>query len=296
MAFQMFPLPFLCLALLALGLGGCSKAPRQTEQDDALQRAWDQYRYGDFDSAVTTFSDVASRAPEGSEKRTAALFGLGTTWDLRRPNEDTARAADFYRQTAEAAPESELAAWSLLALARMEQLKPVGKEPDLAAVLAGYQKVIDRFPTHPAGQEAFLYQQAARLAEFDLGEARRALAALEAFLREHAESRYTSSAHGLMGKAHEILGDERRALAESIISLETREFDPRNPKRDNAAAYWGIASRAEFRLGEFDRARDYYRRLIKEYPEDQRVFPAELALRRMDELEEKFRREAASTP
>lgn len=245
---------------------------------------------------MTNFEGVASRAPEGSEERAAALFGLATTWDLRRPNEDTARAADFYRQAAEAAPESELAAWSLLALARMEELKPVGKEPDAAAVLAGYQKVIDRFSTHPAGQEAFLYQQAARLAEAEPGEARVALAALEGFLREHAESRYASAAHGLMGTAHTVLGDERAALSESIISLETREFDPRNPKRDNAASYWSIATRAEFLLGEFDRARDYYRRLIKEYPEDQRVFPSELALRRMDELEEKMRREAASTP
>lgn len=49
--------------------------------------------------------------------------------------------------------------------------------------------------------------------------------------------------------------------------------------------------KAEFDLGDFTLAREFYQKLIKEYPTDQRVFPAKLALKRMDETEAKIRAE-----
>jgi hypothetical protein len=71
--------------------------------------------------------------------------------------------------------------------------------------------------------------------------------------------------------------------------METRERDPTNPRTDFSSAYWAIATRAEFREGDFEVARRYYGKLMAEYPTDMRAFGAGLALKRMDEVEARLR-------
>ena len=51
---------------------------------------------------------------------------------------------------------------------------------------------------------------------------------------------------------------------------------------------------AEFGAGDFGVAREYYRKLIAEYPDEQRVFLAKQELKRMDELEARLRAEAGA--
>ena len=48
---------------------------------------------------------------------------------------------------------------------------------------------------------------------------------------------------------------------------------------------------AEFDVGDFGLARLYYRKLIEEYPKEQRVFLAKQELKRMDEMEIEIRRQ-----
>jgi len=54
---------------------------------------------------------------------------------------------------------------------------------------------------------------------------------------------------------------------------------------------WLIAVYAEFDAGDFKTAREYYRRLIDEYPTDNKVYMAKMALERLDEVEAQIRRE-----
>lgn len=111
---------------------------------------WDYYRLGDFSSAVRLFEREAASGDA------AALYGLAATWHWRRPGEDLVKARQLYEQVIAQAPNSEWAAWSALALARMLATLPPGKEPPVTEVLAAYQRVIDRYPNHLAGEEAFL--------------------------------------------------------------------------------------------------------------------------------------------
>ena len=53
--------------------------------------------------------------------------------------------------------------------------------------------------------------------------------------------------------------------------------------------YWNIAYAAEFEAGNFAVAREYYRRLMNEYPQDVRIFGVRKALERMDAIEAALR-------
>jgi len=282
--------------ILMLLVSGCSPSPQKSDPHAEIAAAWDNYRSGDFATAVRGFERARAQSAQGSDDNLMALYGLGTTWDLRRPEEDRGLAETYYRKVAELGPKSDLAAWSLFAIARMKHLPPIGQEPDYAAVRAAYQEVIDRYPDHPAAEEAFLYLQTTWLATFSKKDAQTAKEALENYLRMHPQTKYRSSIYGLIGSACATLGQAAERTALSIKALESIEIDPTNPKRDKSGVYWSIATDAEFNAGDFDTARAYYNKLIQEYPIDQRVFPAQLALARMNAMEAKIRAESEPSP
>ncbi len=224
---------------------------------------WEAYRQGEFDRAARLFAAAGTNDA-------AAVYGLATTWELRRPGEDAARAERLYRQVIALAPASDEAAWSWLALARL------GK--------ATYREVFEKLPSHAAGEEAFLFWQADRLTQ-PRPEAAGVLADLEKFLAERPQSPYRSAVWGLIGHCCRVLGRKEKLLEAALQSWRTAEVDPMNPVRDLAGTYWQIATIAQFDVGDFKMAREYYRKLIAEYPTDQRVFPARQELERMDAAE-----------
>ena len=74
-------------------------------------------------------------------------------------------------------------------------------------------------------------------------------------------------------------------------ALETLERDPRNPFYDMAWRYWLLATTAEFEAGDFAVAREFYQKLLDEYPQDVRCYGAQQGLKRMDEMEARIRDE-----
>jgi tetratricopeptide (TPR) repeat protein len=246
---------------------------------------WNLYRMGDFTSAIAAFEKAEDAAGNNPLTRATAFYGLGVTWDLRRPNEDRAKAREYYQQAIQAAPESDVAAWSQLALARMEELRPIGETTTQEAARAAYQAVIEKYPGHPAAQEAFLYQQAMALATLDPESAKTALATLHHFLANNPSSKYASKAWKLMQAADTTLGRTSQEVEASFRGNETREIDPQNPNADLSAYYWWMATVCEFRLGDFEQAANYYQLLIREYPTDFRAFGSKQALSRMERVE-----------
>jgi len=75
-------------------------------------------------------------------------------------------------------------------------------------------------------------------------------------------------------------------LKDRIEALKAKELDPLNPFKNNATDYWFIATLAEFSVGDLETARDYYRRLVEEYPTNVNAFPSKEALKRIDRIEE----------
>jgi tetratricopeptide (TPR) repeat protein len=269
-------------------VGGCGP---QAASDPAEQVrvGWDAYRMGEWNQAVLAFEKARDATPPDSPLRAQALYGLATTWNLRRPGEDPALARQLYRQVADLWAASDEAAWSLLALARMKHVLPPGLDPDLSEVRTAYQEVIDRFPNHPAGHEAFVHQQATILSSYAPQDARQVLADVQAFIRKHGDSQFLSVLYSLMGTCYFILDEPERRLAADLSAYEVRELDPTNPNQDNTGWYWNLACEAEFEVADYATARKFYRLLLDEYPTDVRVYAAKQALKRMDEMEAKVR-------
>jgi tetratricopeptide (TPR) repeat protein len=258
---------------------------------ETVRAGWQAFRLGEFDTAERRFQDAVDRSPPDNPVVRQALYGLASVCNLRTPlgTQDKARARDAYGRIIALDPEGDLAAWSHLALARMQHLVPVGREPDYAAVRAAYDDVVDRFPGHPAADEAFIYLQSTLVATLEPADTRRAVDALERFVAARPDSGFVSAAYGLLSTCYETLARPVDRLRAELQALEHQEVDPTNPKQDNAWAYWKIAVIAEFEAGDFTIARRFYRRLIDEYPQDIRRFAAEQALERMHAIEARLR-------
>ena len=274
-------------------LFGCTQHHETGRPEMLIRAGWDNYRLGEFDLAARDFEAALAQVPQGGAEQQGALYGLATTWNLRRPGADTELAGRLYRQAISLAPTNDLAAWSWLALARMKALPVAGEAPDLRQQVDAYQEVISRFPFHPAGEEAFLFQQAARLETPDLGRTREVLDSLEAFPRTHPRSPWRSAAYKLVGHCCTVLGLPEKRLEAALQEWKTAEVDTANPA-DLSWTYWQLATLAEFETGDFALAREYYRKLIAEYPAEQRVFVAKQELQRMDDLETRIRQEAVA--
>ena len=277
--------------LLALGLSACGKKTAGGGDAPALiADGWTAYRLSEFQNAVLAFETARASAETGSDDWAMATYGLATTWDLRRPGEDPKQATQLYQEILAAAPDSPMIPWTELALARQMHLVPVGQEPDYAAVNKAYQHILDQFPDHLAAKEAFLYLQSIQLAKLEPKSTRAAVAKLEDFVaREKKE--FLSPAWSLLAVGYTTLGDQEKRLLAEKNSFEATEVDPSDPFIEFAWAYWNLGTIAEFEVGDFALARQYYQLLIDKYPKDIRVYGCKQALSRMDALEAKIRAE-----
>jgi len=160
----------------------------------------------------------------------------------------------------------------------------------LEKIYQDYQKVIDRYGQTKAGEEALIYQQSIRTARLTPEECRKSLDTLQAFIRNHPKSQYVSAAWNLMSTCYMVLNQPEKKLQALINQNNAQIIDPTNPYIDNSGVYWTIATVAEFEAGDFQAARTYYNKLIKEYPIDFRVFQCRKAIKRMDDLENQIRK------
>lgn len=279
---------------LSIGLAGCGSATRTSPPQHLLAQGWEDYRLGEFNRAAAAFEAVVAQTGEGETLHQEGLYGLASVWQWRDTGNRPDKARVLFEKVIALNPQSDLAAWSQLALARMEHLTPPGKEPDYPSVRAAYQRVIDAFPQHAAAEEALIYQQATLAATLRPADAATAAAVLEGYVRSHGEGRFRSAAWSLLAACYGTLHEPEKRLAALIESLKAEEIDPRNPEADHAWAYWNIATVAEFEAGDFAAARAYYRRIIEEYPADVRVYGSRQALRRMALTETELRRQATA--
>jgi tetratricopeptide (TPR) repeat protein len=275
---------------------GCRAGQDHQTAGQSIDLAWQYYQLGEFGAAVEGFEHALEQSEPGSDDHVQALYGLGITWQLRRPQENAAKAAACFRQLIQESPGHELVAWSYLALARLEHLVPVGEVPDYEHVRDSYRMVMELFPRHPAGQEALIYHYATLAANLDPEDARTVIDAMDSYLTDFTNGVFTSAAWSLKAICHETLRMGEEKLNDEIMAFNSREIDHGNPNQDQAGRYWSLATAAEFDVGDFEIARVYYRRLIDEYPTDIRVFSCEKAIGRMNDMESRLRLDGQDIP
>ena len=115
------------------------------------------------------------------------------------------------------------------------------------------------------------------------------LAEIQEFVASHPATPFLAQFYEIMAECCHKLNEEDQRIEYLVKAVEARPVDPSSPLDDRSNAYWNIAYAAEFDAGNFPLARDYYQRLISEYPKDIRIFGARKALERMDAIEAALR-------
>lgn len=276
--------------ILSASLTSCDRTSSLTPAQQ-IQDGYAQFQSGEWNLAAADYEAARAAANPNTPEYRQATYWLGVVCYCRRPGEDRARAKALFQDVITSAPTSDEAAWSLLGIARAQQLVPVGDPVDWPAVRNAYQRVIDTFPNHLAADEAFIDLQTSYVLSLDPADAHHAATELTRFLAQHPKSKFVSSAWELLAGCHQTLDEPRQRLDCEIKALETREIDPSNPTMNASGSYWTIATIAQYDVGDFVTATKYYRLFVKEFPNDQRTFAAMQALDQIAQLERQFRAE-----
>jgi tetratricopeptide (TPR) repeat protein len=286
----------LVIALLFFLVQGCGRKGTVASADEQIREAWKRYRMGEFSAALRIFQSVVASQPVGSEASLQSLYGEASCWNHRRDGRDSAKAISGYRAIIAQAPASPLAAWSALDIVRAEHLASADQDLDYVQLARHYGEVYKKYPNTPAGEEAFLYQIRLLLPTADADGARKSLEEIEAFLQAHPKTPFLSPLYTLMAESCHHMNEEDKRLEYMIKALQTKEVDPTTPFFELSTAYWNIAYAAEFEAGNFAIAREYYNRLMTEFPHESRVFAVRKALARMDAVEAALREDRTLPP
>ncbi len=287
------------LAIVSVCLLGCN--PAVDSIDGEMEQAWTLLRGGEGSTADARFARCAVAAKSARDKAWA-LYGRA----MVRVNEADTRMldeADSFLESAIAAdPKGDAAPWAELAVARQLSLRlelirekrmadpaNVAVRSAMEALNAkaekAYEAVSEKYPGHPAGDEAATYQMTLLLDRVDPAAAGRVTELVDRFAQERPDSPWLTVAYGLRGNACTLRKDPDGLLASALKGLEaSHRLDP-SAVQDQSWAYFNIASIAEHQAGDFATARTYYTKFITEYPQEQRVLTARQALVRMDACE-----------
>ncbi len=279
----------LFLGGLGLYLAGCSAGSKGQNPRDLLNEAWQEYRLSDFDRADATFLRAQSASSEGQPEYMESLLGQASIWNTRQDDRESARADALYAKIEQLDPHGPMGAWASLDRVRVEHLRRADETLDYRALARSYRQVRESYPGSAAGDEGYLQALALEEINASPSQERSLLKEYQTFLAQHPQSVYRGPIHAAMGRLLGKLGQPQEKLAELISSLEFREIDKGNPNELLVWNYWEIAVTAEFDAGNFAVARDYYRKIIQEYPSDLLVFRCQQALKRMDFVEGELR-------
>jgi len=292
-----YRLAWTLVPLFGLLLSSCRDRDISQSAEELIPAGWESYRLGEFDRAVEQFQKAAQVASKEDQNLSMqGIFGEAACWQYRRDGKDTSRAAALYNEIIQVAPRRPLAPWSKLAKVRIQHFGRIEPKPDYESLAREYAAIYERYPDHPAGQEAFVNRFHILLFDPSPDLVRHSLPELKKFLARHPESPFLSPVCAQISLCYKVLKERDESLSWLIRAFEKREKDQGNPNADNSGSYWSIGRAAEYEAGNFTVARSYYQRLIDEYPKDQRIYEVRRALRRMGEVEDIVRRGGDLSP
>jgi tetratricopeptide (TPR) repeat protein len=253
-----------------------------------LRSAWVNYRLRDFPLALKEFEKLRASTQPGSELNTWGLYGQACCWNYRQDARDIVKASELYNELLKASPNHPLAAWSSFDLVRLKHLAKADEVLDYPALIAQYGDVAKKYSGTAAGTEALLFRLNLQIS-LQQSDNLEILAEAEKYVQAYPKSPYTFRFYGMIAGCYKAMKRSDKYLEYNGKMLEVQEKDTANPNFENASTYWRLAYEAEFIVGDFDLARRYYELIRTEYPRDMRVFGAEEALKRMNDVEAAIR-------
>jgi tetratricopeptide (TPR) repeat protein len=276
-----------CALGVALLLGGCAPRPQAGAEaaEARVRRAAASLAIFDFPRALEEFDRALERAEPGSDWWEQARYGRAVALWHRTPgtSDAVAEAERVFQQLAREAEAPSLRLRSLRNLGRMAELHDFpGDAIDLSTARRYYEEVIRIAPDSSEADEVAVRLAGTYFHEF---EDRERVAAGVRLLMEWVERRPQNPSAGAMWL---LIGDlEREVLNRTPAALAAyQKADAAGlPDRTGAAAvYWRIAQVAES-VQRADVAREYYRRIILEFPVTGRTWEARRALARLEKVE-----------
>jgi tetratricopeptide (TPR) repeat protein len=275
--------------LTLLCLPACHDAAARRAPEVERKEAWEDYRIGEFKTALNLFRALRESHPDGSEYNVQGLYGEGTCWNYRRDGRDEGKAIAAYQAVVTLAPKHQLASWSALEIVRARHLNPADDSADPAPLISEYAELYAKYPNTPAGEEAFLFECSLQTPGLDREHATQLLQQVELFLKDRPQTPFRGPLEGIIAECYNKLDMQDKRLELMVRPVAGEGMGVANPNPFNASVYWNIAYVAEFEAGNFALAREYYHRMLREYPRDVRVFAIRAALKRMDAVEAALR-------
>ncbi len=241
---------------------------------EALVKIWKDLNLGNWSAAENSVRELVASPEEAIACQ--AHFAEGNLWQFRRPGEDPVKAAAAYGWIVRRYPKNSLAAWALLALARIPDLEVLHPQPERAIPI--YRRVMTEYPESGAAAEASLHLAEALFRERGKEGAVEAVRELARWREEHPSSQYSPQIELLMGKFYRYpLKDPRTAVTHLMAALDLGLATL--PQR--TATCWTIATLAEHELRDRDLAVRYYTQFLKEFPGHRTTFMAKQGLKRL---------------
>jgi tetratricopeptide (TPR) repeat protein len=273
-------------------LSGCDRETQTGDPRQLILNGWQQFRLEDYSASDRAFAsaiDALGRSSlpqdEVQRLRAGALYGRGILWSLRRPGRDAARSKEYLNAAINADPKNEIAEWSRAALVRDEHFPERSDIAiDEAKLKTAYEQLANSNPDSAISGEMFIYRQSLLVQSLTPEDARLAIKEIDAYIAA-GKKYYISPLLMLKARAHQTLGEHPQVLAARIEAVKRKEIDKDNPFMNNAMDYYQIALIAEYDVGDFEIAREYFNKFIAEYPFDSKAFICKRELTRMDLIE-----------
>jgi tetratricopeptide (TPR) repeat protein len=293
------------LLMIALAVAGrfLLSAPAWSDDPPTVETAWKYLRMGRWFDAEKLLKDLTG----SSDRATAAQarFAAANLWQHRRPTPDDTQARAIYESIVTDFPESHVAPWAMLALARMLDIDVLRPDPKAAA--EAYRVLMERYPDSDAAHEAAMHRalavvavggheadarrqrsargsaeeksQAVREAdELLLAAARAARTELENWNRDHPSSVYVPAINSVLASISRYpLADYRAAVGYWRIALKAGPATTGGRR----GMTWALATVADRELGDRETAVEFYTKYLQEFPTDANAYRCKEALRRL---------------
>jgi TolA-binding protein len=257
--------------------------------DAVLEAGWGAVRLADWRRAEVFFEHLLNNPDANDAVKSQASYGLGYTWQFRKPGEDIDKAMARYRQCVQDFPATTMTPLAMMALARQADVPTDVKNRDVATARKWYKRIVDEHPDHFIAREATLWLALTYMenkndpALVDSG-----IAMLKEDLAQDPNHFCAATMHHIIGGVHsqravdaEDQETRKREFALAVDQFAAAEKAGLQLQNDRGTMCHRAGRICEYALEDYPRAIKWYGKLVHEIKRHQRFYVSKLALIRL---------------